>query len=116
MLSQIENHVISPSLGTLIKLAQALEMRMGELIAGPGGRSFTIVRKGEGGNVISRYASRSGVTYGYSYQSLCPEMKSRHMEPFLVTLEPTSGFKAPSRHDDQITIRTGRKGQVLRRP
>ncbi|MBI5585287.1 MAG: cupin domain-containing protein [Deltaproteobacteria bacterium] len=103
MLSQIENHLISPSLGTLIKLAQALEMRMGELIAGPGGRSFTIVRQGEG-NVVSRYASRSGVTYGYSYQSLCPELKSRHMEPFLVTLEPSSGTKSPSHHEGEEFI------------
>jgi DNA-binding XRE family transcriptional regulator/mannose-6-phosphate isomerase-like protein (cupin superfamily) len=103
MLSQIENHVISPSLGTLIKLAQALEMRLGELIAGPGGRSFTIVRKGEG-TVASHYASRSGVSFGYSYQSLCPEMKSRHMEPFLVRLEPAAGAKSPSRHDGEEFI------------
>lgn len=103
MLSQIENHVISPSLGTLIKLAQALEMRLGELIAGPGGRSFAIVRKGEG-SITSRYASRSGLTYGYSYQSLSPDLKGPHMEPFLVTLEPTAGSKAPSLHEGEEFI------------
>jgi transcriptional regulator with XRE-family HTH domain len=100
MLSQIENHVNSPSLGTLIRLARALEMRLGELIAGPGGRSYTIVRRDED-QPVSRYASRSGLTYGYSYRPLCPEMKSRSMEPFLITLEPALGSKAPSRHEGE---------------
>lgn len=103
MLSQIENHVISPSLGTLIKLAQALEMPLGELIAGPGAKSATIVRRNQG-QVVSRYASRSGVTYGYSYASLSPELQGRHMEPFLVTLEPAPGAKSPSRHDGEEFI------------
>jgi DNA-binding XRE family transcriptional regulator len=103
MLSQIENHVISPSLGTLIKLAKALEMKMGALISAPGEKAFTIVRKGEG-KLLSRFASKAGLSYGYSYQSLCPEMKEWHMEPFLVTLEPASGSKKPSRHEGEEFI------------
>jgi transcriptional regulator with XRE-family HTH domain len=103
MLSQIENHVISPSLGTLSKLAKALEMKMGELICAPGERTFTIVRSGEG-KALSRYASKAGMSYGYSYQSLCTEMKEWHMEPFLVSLEPAAGPKTPSRHEGEEFI------------
>jgi transcriptional regulator with XRE-family HTH domain len=103
MLSQIENHVVSPSLGTLIKIARALEMKMGELICAPGEKTFTIVRRGEG-KVLSRFASKTGLSYGYSYQSLCTEMKEWHMEPFLVTLEPAAGPKTPSRHEGEEFI------------
>ncbi len=51
--------------------------------------SYAIVRKEERKN-ISRFASKEGVNYGYSYESLGFDKKDRHMEPFLVSLEPAT--------------------------
>jgi len=89
VLSQVENHLISPPLGTLIRIAKALEVRPSSFFDEHPDRSFTLVRK-EDRKPASRFASKRGVPYGYVYESLGHDMKDRHMEPFLVTLEPTT--------------------------
>ena len=89
LLSQMENHLVSPSLGTMIKLARAMGVKVGDFLGETEGEPFTIVRKDERKNV-SRFASKDGVKYGYSYESLGFDKKDRHMEPFIVTLEPAT--------------------------
>jgi transcriptional regulator with XRE-family HTH domain len=89
LISQMENHLISPSLGTLIKLAKALEVKVGDFFGETHEEPFAIVRKDER-KTISRFASKEGVKYGYGYESLGFEKKNRHMEPFIVTLEPAT--------------------------
>ena len=89
LLSQMENHLVSPSLGTIMKLARTLGVRVGDFLGETQGEPFTIVRKDERKNV-SRFASKDGVKYGYSYESLGFDKKDRHMEPFIVTLEPAT--------------------------
>jgi len=89
LLSQMENHLVSPSLGSIIKLAKALEVRVGDFLGETQGEPFAIVRKDER-KTISRFASKEGVSYGYSYESLGFEKKDRRMEPFIVTLEPAT--------------------------
>ncbi len=101
VLSQIENHLISPPLGTLIRLTQALDLRPGHFFDQHPDRPFTIVRKEER-RPVSRFASKRGIQYGYSYESLGHDMKDRHMEPFLVTLEPaTLASPKPASHDGE---------------
>ena len=89
LLSQVENHLVSPSLGSIIKLAKALEVRVGDFFGETQGEPFAIVRKDER-KKISRFASKEGVSYGYSYESLGFEKRNRRMEPFIVTLEPAT--------------------------
>jgi transcriptional regulator with XRE-family HTH domain len=89
LLSQMENHLVSPSLGTIIKLAGAFGVRVGDFLGETEGEPFTIVRRDER-RKVSRFASKDGVRYGYSYESLGFEKKDRHMEPFIVTLEPAT--------------------------
>lgn len=89
LISQIENHLISPPLGTLSRIARALDVEMGYFFGAAGEAEFTIVRSSER-RPVSRVASKQGVKYGYSYESLAFEQKNRHMEPFLVTLEPAT--------------------------
>jgi len=89
LLSQMENHLVSPSLGTIIKMARALSVRVGDFLGETEGEPYTIVRKEER-KKVSRFASKDGVKYGYSYESLGFEKKDRHMEPFIVTLEPAT--------------------------
>ena len=89
LLSQMENHLVSPSLGTIIKMARALGVRVGDFLGESEGEPFSIVRKDER-KKVSRFASKDGVKYGYSYESLGYDKKDRHMEPFIVTLEPAT--------------------------
>jgi transcriptional regulator with XRE-family HTH domain len=89
LLSQMENHLISPPLSSLGKIARALGVEMGYFFGSSSAVDFTIVRRHER-RPISRVASKEGVNYGYSYESLAYEQQNRHMEPFLVTLEPAT--------------------------
>jgi transcriptional regulator with XRE-family HTH domain len=102
-LNQIEEGVIAPPLGTIIKLAKALEMKMGYLISGEENRAYTIVRKRDR-KIISRHDSKKSQEYGYEFESLAPHKKDRHMEPFLVTLEPAETEEERSTHDGQEFI------------
>jgi quercetin dioxygenase-like cupin family protein/DNA-binding XRE family transcriptional regulator len=102
-LEEIENETVAPPLGTVIKLAKALEMKMGYFISGEETRPYTIVRHDDR-KLISRYDSGKGKAYGYEYESLAPYKKDRHMEPFLVTLEPADTDEERSAHDGQEFI------------
>jgi transcriptional regulator with XRE-family HTH domain len=104
LLSQVENHLISPPLGALIKIAKALEVRVGTFFGEEPRESYAIVRRDERKH-ISRYASKEGVSYGYAYESLGFDKKDRQMEPFLVTLEPaTVKSEKLSTHDGEEFI------------
>jgi len=104
LLSQMENHLVSPSLGTMIKLAKALGVKVGDFLGETQGEPFAIVRKDER-KTVSRFASKEGVKYGYAYESLGFEKKNRHMEPFVVTLEPaTVKTSKTSVHDGEEFI------------
>ena len=103
LLEEIESGAVAPPLGIVIKLAKALEMKMGYFISGEENRPYTIVRQGDR-KVISRYDSKKGKHYGYEYESLAPHKKDRHMEPFMVTLEHTDTEEERSAHDGQEFI------------
>lgn len=102
-LEQIEDGSAAPPLGAVIKLAKALEMKMGYFISGEEDQPYTIVRRTDR-RVISRYDSGKGKHYGYEYESLAPHKKDRHMEPFLVTLVPAETEDERSSHDGQEFI------------
>jgi len=102
-LSQIEEGKVSPPLGTVIKLAKALDLTIDHLISGEEGEDYTIVRKNNR-KVISRYDARREKHYGYEYESLAPHKTDKHMEPFLVTLEPSETAEERSTHDGQEFI------------
>ncbi len=89
ILSQIENHLLSPSLGTLIQISHALDVPLSKLFGEKRGHSYSIVRKDER-KLVSRFASKEGVNYGYTYESLGFDKRNRRMEPFIVTLEPAT--------------------------
>ena len=87
LLSQFENHMVSPPLGALVKLAGALGVSVGDFLGEPDGRPFVIVRNGDR-PVVSRVASREGVNLGYTYEALGFGREGNRMDPFVVTLEP----------------------------
>jgi transcriptional regulator with XRE-family HTH domain len=102
-LDRIETELVSPPLGALIKLAKALDMKLGRFISTGEVKPFTVVRKGER-RAISRYTSAQEDQYGYTYESLAPDKKDRHMEPFVVTLVPSKARTDVSAHAGQEFI------------
>ena len=120
-IAQIETGEILPPLGDMVKLARALDMKMGYLLVQGESKPYTVVHK-KNRKPVSRYGSQKTLRYGYTYESLAPEKKERNMEPFLVTLEPTSEDEAPSTHDGEefifvlegeIEVILGEKREIL---
>ena len=103
ILESIEADAAAPPLGTLTKLARALEMKMGYLLTAGEPKPFVITRKDER-KPVSRHAAEQQSKYGYSYLSLSPGMRDRNMEPFLVTLSPTLEEVPGSVHEGEEFI------------
>ena len=85
-LARIEKNEIQPQLGTIIKLSKALDSAFGRLLSGVGDKLYSITRKNER-RAVSRSTSRTGKKQIYSYKSLSPGVKGRHMEALIVQLE-----------------------------
>jgi len=103
LVQEIESGTALPPLGDLVKLARALDMKMGYLLVEGESKPYAVVRKQER-KAISRYGSQKTARYGYAYESLAPEKRDRNMEPFIVTLEPRTEEEAPSTHDGEEFI------------
>jgi len=86
LLASIENCDVQPQLGTAIKLSKALDSAFGRLVSGVGEKLYSITRKGER-KIVSRSTSQKGKKKAYTYKSLAPEVKGRHMESLIVQLE-----------------------------
>jgi len=87
LIREIEGHAVSPPLGYLISLAEALRVTVGELLGDSADSPFCIVRS-DGRKTVSRFGSIDGKPGGYSYESLGCKKQNRQMEPFFVTLTP----------------------------
>ena len=87
-LQDIEEGVIQPQLGTVMKLSRALDSALGRLVSGVGNRLYSITRRNER-KKIARSTSPKEKQNLYSYMSLAPEVQGRHMEALIVQLEET---------------------------
>ncbi len=86
VLSKIEKNEVQPQLGTVIKLSKALDSAFGRIVAGVGDKLYSITRKNER-KKVARSTSDKGGRPVYSYMSLAPDVRGRHMEALIVTLE-----------------------------
>ena len=86
MLEEIEANTLCPQLGTMIKLSKALDSALQRLIADEGQKMYAITRS-QDRKEISRSTSMRGQRQAYTYMSLAPEVKGRHMEALIVQLE-----------------------------
>jgi len=86
LLSKIENNEVQPQLGTMMKLSKALDSAFSRLVSGVGEKLYSITRKAEQ-KAVSRSTSQKGQKKLYTYKSLAPEVKGRHMETLIVKLE-----------------------------
>jgi len=123
LLAQIENRMVSPSLGTLVKIANTFGTTVSSFIGGKVEREFSIVRK-EDRTTVSRVGLKEGGKSTYTYESLGAGKAGRKMEPFLVRLQPLSGPSTTrSAHDGEeflyvlsgkVTVRLGNLSDVLK--
>ncbi len=86
ILTNIESGEICPQLGTVIKLSKALDSALQVLISEEGRQPYVVTRQDEF-KQVSRSTSKRGQQAAYTYMSLAPEVKGRHMEPLIVDLE-----------------------------
>jgi transcriptional regulator with XRE-family HTH domain len=98
MLEGIEQGAVCPQLGTIIKLSKALDSALERLLGEGGHRLYAVTRRGEH-KVIARTTTSRGQRPAYTYMSLAPEVKGRHMEPLMVELKEMS--------DQEMSVHAG---------
>ncbi len=86
LLREIEEGRFCPQLGMVIKLSKALDSALERLISNEGRRLYSVTRRNER-KIISRTTTAHGHRAAYTYMSLAPEVKGRHMEALMVELE-----------------------------
>jgi len=85
-LSDIEQNKVQPQLGTSIRLSKALDSAFGRIVSGQGDKLYSVTRKNEKVK-INRSTSQKGSQEVYTYMSLAPDVKGRHMEALIVELK-----------------------------
>jgi transcriptional regulator with XRE-family HTH domain len=98
-LSKIETGGVSPPIATLAKLAEALEVSIGEFFARSGGDDTVVFfPKSVRQNVRGRLSHRA-----YRYELLVPGRKRRDMQPMIVTVDSrTYKFKLMDHAGEQF--------------
>jgi len=97
-LEDIELNRVQPQLGTSIKLSKALDSAFGRIVSGQGNRLYSVTRKDEKVQ-ISRSTSKKGQKEVYTYMSLAPDVKGRHMEALIVELKENP--------DEEMSVHAG---------
>lgn len=88
LISQIENHNVSPPIATLAKIARYFDVPMAYFFDEEEAQGeYEVVRAGDRKRV-RRVINPLGTDHGYTYESLCSHGGDRTMEPFLLTVEP----------------------------
>ncbi len=82
----------------MIKLSKALDSAFGRLVSGVGEKLYSITRK-QDQKIVSRSTSQKGSKNLYTYKTLAPEVKGRHMEALVVQLEENP--------DEEISVHDG---------
>jgi len=97
-LEDLENNKVQPQLGTSIKLSKALDSAFGRIVSGVGNKLYSITRKSEE-IPVTRSTSEKGQKEIYTYMSLAPDVKGRHMEALIVKLKENP--------DEEMSIHEG---------
>lgn len=102
-IERIENNVDLPSLAPLIKIARALGVRLGTFLDDQEEQGAVICRKQESEDTISFSNNAMDLRTHMRYHSLSKSKADRHMEPFIVDVEPTE--KATS-HSPRMKVKS----------
>jgi transcriptional regulator with XRE-family HTH domain len=122
--TQLESGAIAPSLAPLIKLTRALGVRLGTLLDDDTNVGPVVTRKGEAEQVARLKSLETSSDGGVlDFFSLAQGKTSRHMEPFMITVNPAEAAEHKlSSHEGeefifvlggQIEIEYGKSNIVL---
>jgi transcriptional regulator with XRE-family HTH domain len=103
-LEYIEEKGTVPSLGHLIKITRALGVRIGTFLDDLDHVGPVVVRAGEEKSALS-FSTKSNKTREHlNFYSLAPDKTGRHMEPFIVEIEPAneSDYKLSSHEGEEF--------------
>ncbi len=89
LLSQIENNLCAPPIATLLKISNALSVRIGYFFQDyVTDERISVVRAADRDTVNPPNRNRRDSRGGYRYEALGGSITDRNMEPFLIDIEP----------------------------
>ncbi len=103
-LENIEDKGIVPSLGHLIKISRALGVRIGTFLDDQQQVGPVVVKSGEEKASLSFSTKDEKTREHLNFFSLAQDKSGRHMEPFIVEIEPSkeSDFKLSSHEGEEF--------------
>jgi transcriptional regulator with XRE-family HTH domain len=103
-LQNIEEKGIVPSLGHLIKITRALGVRIGTFLDDQDQIGPVVVRAGSADSAFSFSTKDDSSREHLSFYSLAQDKTGRHMEPFLIDIEPSahSDYKLSSHEGEEF--------------
>jgi quercetin dioxygenase-like cupin family protein/DNA-binding XRE family transcriptional regulator len=103
-LEYIEEKGTVPSLGHLIKITRALGVRIGTFLDDLDHVGPVVVRAGEEKSTLSFSTNDNKTREHLNFYSLAPDKTGRHMEPFIVEIEPAheSDYKLSSHEGEEF--------------
>ncbi|HXK75286.1 MAG TPA: XRE family transcriptional regulator [Bacteroidaceae bacterium] len=104
-IQRIEENIDIPSLAPLIKIARVLSVRLGTFLDGEEETGPTICRQNEEADTISFSNNALLSRKHMNYRSLAKSKSDRHMEPFIIDVEPIEDIKFTlSQHEGEELI------------
>jgi len=103
-LLKIEEEGVIPSLGPLIRIARALGVRIGTFLDDMGQVGPVVVKSGTEKSAISFASSDPATRQHLNFYSLAADKAGRHMEPFIVDIEPNleSDYKLSTHEGEEF--------------
>jgi transcriptional regulator with XRE-family HTH domain len=103
-LEKIEEKGVIPSLGHLIKISRALGVRIGTFLDDQDHVGPVIVKAGEEKSSLSFSTKNDSTREHLNFFSLAQDKTGRHMEPFIVDIEPNleSDYKLSSHEGEEF--------------
>lgn len=103
-LEKIEEKGVIPSLGHLIKISRALGVRIGTFLDDQDHVGPVIVKAGEEKSSLSFSTKNDSDREHLNFFSLAQDKAGRHMEPFIVDIEPNleSDYKLSSHEGEEF--------------
>jgi quercetin dioxygenase-like cupin family protein/DNA-binding XRE family transcriptional regulator len=100
----IEEKGIVPSLGHLIKITRALGVRIGTFLDDQDQIGPVVVRAGAEKSSLSFSTKNESTREHLSFYSLAQDKSGRHMEPFMIDIEPSahSDYKLSSHEGEEF--------------
>lgn len=104
-IQRIEENIDIPSLAPLIKIARVLSVRLGTFLDGEEKTGPTICRQNEEADTISFSNNALLSRKHMNYRSLAKSKSDRHMEPFIIDVEPIEDINFTlSQHEGEELI------------